>query len=80
MPPGQEVEDASTSLPWHLYAGPWLEEDAPARRLRVKLMLGGGRGTKARMAVGGVGSLNAESCMHVVQRWFSYLNVFMNIQ
>ncbi|XP_034246815.1 uncharacterized protein LOC117648419 [Thrips palmi] len=77
--PGQEVEDASTALPGHLYAGPWLEEDVPARRLRLKLMLGGSC-TKAHVAVGGLGDLNAQSCMHVVQRWFSYLNVFMNIQ
>ncbi|KAK3914377.1 Odorant receptor coreceptor [Frankliniella fusca] len=74
---GQALEDASSSVRGGLYAGPWLEEGAGPRRARAHLMLGADN-CGARMAVGGLGSLNAASLLHVVQRWFSFLNMLLN--
>ncbi|XP_052128953.1 uncharacterized protein LOC127750691 [Frankliniella occidentalis] len=73
---GQELEDSSAAVRERLYEGPWLQEDAATRRARAHFMLGAG--CRARMAFGGLGSLNAASCLHVVNRWFSLLNVYIN--
>lgn len=75
---GQLLEDASGALRSQLYAAPWPEERPPARRLRAALMLGAG--AQARVELRGLGRLNAATCLEVLQRWFSVVNVLINAQ
>lgn len=75
---GQLLEDASGDLPLRVYCGPWAEESARARRLRVMLLQAASR--EARVELRGLGRLNAHTGLEVLQRWFSVVNVLVSAQ
>ncbi|KAE8739803.1 Odorant receptor 55 [Frankliniella occidentalis] len=75
---GQMLEDTSAALSDRLYNGPWVEESWKTRRLRLQFMAGATR--RANLAVQGLGSLNAPTCLEAIRRWFGFINVLLNLQ
>ncbi|KAE8736714.1 Odorant receptor 65, partial [Frankliniella occidentalis] len=74
---GQQLENSSEGLGWAAYQGPWLSEDARARRLRL-LVIQSVTARPACFGVPGITVLNHATCQDALRIWFQYLQILLN--
>ncbi|XP_034250503.1 uncharacterized protein LOC117650950 isoform X3 [Thrips palmi] len=75
----QSMQNASGAVSSRAYSGPWLDEHAPSRRVRLQIMLQ----SSARplcFKVEGLGSLNRPLSRKLATSWFQYLQVLQNLR
>ncbi|XP_034231476.1 uncharacterized protein LOC117639709 [Thrips palmi] len=74
---GQMLETAGGLLEVSLYEGPWTEEDAASRLLRLLLMQAAA--PDGGITALGLGRLNARSGLGLLRQWFNSINVLSKL-